>query len=122
MKSILIFFVSLISISCKTKPFLKHELDYKKISEVCTGKDPMIKMNSNLNGERYEFQECLNDDFDGKNIAVDRKGDTVVVSFRKSQGKKAKALFSITLDIDSYPRYNFMTISDNTFAVTPAGN
>jgi hypothetical protein len=122
MKSILFFLFVLFCFSCKTKPFLKHELEYKKISETCTGKDPMVRMNSNLNGERYEFQECLDDDFDGKTISVDRKGDTVVVSFRKAQGKKARALFGITLDIDSYPRYNFMSISDNVFPITPAGN
>jgi hypothetical protein len=122
MKSILILWVALFCFSCKTKPFLKHELEYKKISDVCTGRDPMVRMNSNLNGERYEFQECLDDNFDGKNISVVRKGDTVVVSFSKSQKNKARGLFSIILDIDSYPRYNYMTISDNTFPIMPAGN
>lgn len=120
MKPILFFLVVMFCLSCETKPFLKHELEYKKISETCSNRDPVIKMNSNLNGERYEFQECLDTEFDGKNITVDRKGDTVVVSFNKSQVKKEKALFSIILDIDSYPRYNFMTISDNTFPITPA--
>jgi len=122
MKSSLIFLIILSCVSCKTNPFLKHELEYKKISDACAGKDPVVRMNSNLNGERYEFQECLDDDFDGKNISVDRKGDTVVVSFSKGQKKKAKALFNIILDVDSYPRYNYMTISDNTFPITAAGN
>ena len=122
MKSIWVFLIAMYCFSCKTKPFIKHELDYKKISDECSGKDPMIKMNSNLNGERYEFEECLDYDFDGKKISVARRGDTVVVSFSKAQQKKARVLFSITLDIDSYPRYNYMTISDNTFPITPAGN
>ena len=122
MKSIWVFLIAMYCFSCKTKPFIKHELDYKKISDGCSGKDPMIKMNSNLNGERYEFEECLDYDFDGKKISVARRGDTVVVSFSKAQQKKARVLFSITLDIDSYPRYNYMTISDNTFPITPAGN
>src|ERR1700716_4282863 len=89
--------------SCASKPFLKHKLQYKKINSDCTAQDPGYKMNSNINGERYEFQECLDTDFDGKNYSVDRKGDTVVVSFANVMKKKSKSLFGITLDIDTYP-------------------
>jgi hypothetical protein len=97
-------------------------MQYKKINSDCAAQDPGYKMNSNLNGERYEFQECLDSDFDGNNYTAERKGDTVVVSFTSAMKKKSKSLFAITLDIDTYPRYNFMTIGDYTFAIVPAGN
>jgi len=108
--------------SCASKPFLKHKMQYKKINIDCSALDPGYKMNSNINGERYEFQECLDSDFDGNNYTVERKGDTVVVSFAGAMKNKSKSLFGITLDIDTYPRYNFMTIGDYTFAIVPAGN
>ena len=122
MKLIIFLLIALAFNSCASKPYLRHKLQYKKINADCSGQDPGYKMNSNINGERYEFQECLDSDFDGKNYTVDRKGDTVVVSFASAMKKKSKSLFGITLDIDTYPRYNFMTIGDYTFAIVPAGN
>ena len=122
MKLIIFLLIALALHSCESKPFLRHKLQFKKMNGDCSTQAQGYKMNSNINGERYEFQECLDSDFDGKNYTVDRKGDTVVVSFAKVMKKKSKSLFGITLDIDTYPRYNFMTIGDYTFAIVPAGN
>jgi hypothetical protein len=122
MRLIILLLIVAVLNSCASKPFLKHKMQYKKINSDCSGQDPGYKMNSNINGERYEFQECLDSDFDGNNYKVVRNGDTVVVSFTSAMNKKSKSLFGITLDIDTYPRYNFMTIGDYTFSIVPEGN
>jgi hypothetical protein len=51
-------------------------------------------------------------------MKVSRQGDTVVVQFPRTGGKAV--LNKITLDIDSYPRYNFITIDDQTIDVIPS--
>ncbi len=103
--------------SCETKPHFKHKFDYEKVAERCENIDPAFRMTSNLNGERYQFQQCLEADFDGKQYSVERKGDTVVVQF--SPPRSTEALYNITLDIITYPRYNFLTIGENTFPIIP---
>jgi len=120
--------VSLV-IACKRKSYITHKLKFEKIADACTGEQPPIRMNSNINGERYEFNECLSADFTKEQMTIARKGDTLMVQFVRmdSPGEKLKvnqkkSLYKMTLDIDAYPRYNFMTIDDNTFMVVPAGN
>jgi hypothetical protein len=51
-------------------------------------------------------------------MKVSRQGDTVLVQFPKAAGQSV--LNKMTLDIDSYPRYNFITVDDETFNVIPA--
>ena len=46
---------------------------------------------------------------------MERKTDTVVIRF-KEEGK-AKAMFALTIDVDTYPRYNFLTIGPNTYRI-----
>jgi hypothetical protein len=75
-------------------------------------------MVSNVAGERYEFEKCLGANFTKDMMSVSRKGDTVLVQFPKAAAQTV--LNKITLDIDSYPRYNFITIDDETFNVIPA--
>ena len=108
------------SCDVSTKPYLQHELKFTKLSDHCAARSDKFEMNSNTNGERYVFQQCLDPDFDKSTLGVERKGDTVVVQFNRSN--PAQALYEIILDIDSYPRYSFLTIGDNTFTIIPAGN
>lgn len=122
MKPIILLLLLFLLSACATKPYLKNKLMYEKISDDCAGLDPKFKMNSNLNGERYEFQRCLESTFNGKKYSAERKGDTVVIRFSKLRAKTKPALFNITIDIDAYPRYNFMTIDGETFQIIPAGN
>lgn len=77
-------------------------------------------MVANINGERYEFEECLPADFSTDRMTTSRQGDTVLVQFAKAGAKKA--LYKMTLDIDSYPRYHFITIGNNTFEVVTTEN
>ena len=115
----LILFV-LTVVSCETKPFLKHSMKFEKVSDNCSAIDNKFKMTSNLNGERYEFQRCLDADFQKSQLTSIRQGDTVVLKFERTESKQA--LYDIIVDVDSYPRYNFLTIDGNTFIITPARN
>jgi len=113
----LLFFAAL---SCKTKPYLKHELAFQKISDSCNTMDKSLSMNSNIMGERIEFQECLDIDFSKEQFHSIRNEDTVILQFKRN--KTGQALYKIVVDIDSYPKYSFITIDGETFPVTSAGN
>ena len=120
MKVIRIAMIVILIAGCKTKPFLKHDLKFEKIAVNCDQMNASFKMNSNLNGERYEFQRCLDADFQKEEFTSVRQGDTVILKFERKNSKQA--LYNIIVDIDSYPRYNFLTIDDNTFSIKPAEN
>src|SRR5215467_13637604 len=104
--------------SCNRKPFVTHKLKFEKISDNCENLQPSFRMVSNVAGERYEFEKCLDANFTKDMIKVSRQGDTVLVQFPKPGGRTA--LDKITLDIDSYPRYNFITIDEETINVIPS--
>ena len=105
----------LVAISCNRKPFVDHKLKFEKISDNCENLKPSFRMVSNVAGERYEFEKCLDANFTKDMMKVSRKGDTVLVQFPKTGGKGI--LNKITLDIDSYPRYNFITIDNEPIDV-----
>jgi hypothetical protein len=106
------------AISCNRKPFVRHKLNFEKISDNCENLKPSFRMVSNLAGERYEFERCLGANFTKDMMDVSRQGDTVLVQFHR--GGSQQVLYKITLDIDSYPRYNFITIDGETFQVIPS--
>jgi hypothetical protein len=103
-------------LSCNRKPFVDHKLKYEKISDNCENLKPSFRVESNIAGERYEFEKCLDANFKKDMVNVTRQGDTVLVQFAKQAGQTV--LYKITLDIDSYPRYNFVTVDGETFLVT----
>src|SRR6266576_1912317 len=102
-------------IACNRKPFVDHKLKFEKISDNCENLKPSFRMVSNVAGERYEFERCLGANFTKDMLNVSRQGDTVLVRFPKPATQKV--LYKITLDIDSYPRYSFITVDDETFIV-----
>lgn len=110
----------LFSCDASTKPYIEHEVTYKKIADDCARASDQFKMTSNTNGERYILQQCLDADFDKTKMNVERKGDTVVIGFKSTL--QQKSLLELTIDIDTYPRYNFLTINENTFSIIPAAN
>ena len=75
-------------------------------------------MVSNVAGERYEFEKCLGANFTKEMINIARQGDTVIVQFPKPE--RQPVLYKITLDIDSYPKYNFITVDGETFNLIPS--
>jgi hypothetical protein len=116
-----IFLALIGAFSCdtKSKPYLNHSIEKpEKIADDCSGYDPKINMVSNIIGERYEFQKCLHGNYEGE-YKIARKADTVDVSF---PGGPPAALYKIVLNIDTYPRYNYLTIDGNTVRIIPAGN
>ena len=119
MSRLIIFLLSLfVALSCNHKPFVNHKLKFEKISDNCENLKPSFRMVSNVAGERFEFEKCLDANFTKDLIKVSRQSDTVLVRFPKASIQPI--LNKITLDIDSYPRYNFITIDDETFNVIPA--
>lgn len=104
--------------ACNRKSFVDHKLKFEKISDNCENLKPSFRMVSNIAGERYEFEKCLEASFSKDQMKVSRQGDTVLVQFQKSA--QQKVLYKIILDIDSYPRYNFITVDEETFNVIPS--
>ena len=72
-------------------------------------------MVSGFAGERYEFEKCLSEGFTKEQMSAARQGDSVVLQFPKPAGKSV--LYKITVDIDSYPKYNFVTVDGETYIV-----
>jgi hypothetical protein len=99
-------FIVLMLSSCSDS-FINYELKFEKKGE-CENVQTPVKISSNISGERYEFTECIDANFDGKNYKVDRVGDSILVSFPKSTG--SKALFKLILDIDAKPLYHHILI------------
>lgn len=112
-----IFLLLLIALVSCSDAFIKHELTYTKAG-ACSGMQPNIGMLSNTNGERYEFEACLDDDFSGTSYKVDRKGDSILVNFPKTAGKN-QSLYKLTLNIDAKPAYHFIVIDGREVKVVP---
>jgi hypothetical protein len=111
-----IFLLMIAVIGCNRKPFVDHKLKFEKISDNCENLKPSFRMVSNIGGERFEFEKCLAVNFSKDQMNVSRQGDTVLVQFQRPGAQKV--LYKITLDVDSYPRYSFITVDDETFIVT----
>jgi hypothetical protein len=114
--SVLMFFLLMTTVACNPKPFVDHKLKFEKISDNCENLKPSFRIVSNVAGERYEFEKCLDANFTKDMVNVSRQGDTVLVQFHKTDTQFV--LYKIILDIDSYPKYNFITVDDETFIVT----
>ena len=121
MKSLFIFLIFLAVsgiIACQQKPWVKHKITLTKKGEDCARVAPDFKLTSNTNGDRYEFEECLPGDFTKENVTSSLHGDTVVISFNKTAAAAPAVVFGVVLDVDSNPRYNFITIGDETYPIT----
>lgn len=117
MKKLLLPAFLFLLLSCGNAPFVKHELKFEKKGG-CGPFDPSVRMLSNINGERYELDACMDDDFDGKNYQLSRHGDSLLVSFPKSASKK-QALFHLTMDIDANPAYHYISLDGRSVTVVP---
>lgn len=95
--------ISIFLCSCEEGSYIKHELTGTK-KGACADENTAVKMESNINGERYVFEECLPEDFDGKAYDVVRRNDSLFVTFPQKQAGKT-ALFTLTLDIQANPVY-----------------
>jgi hypothetical protein len=107
-------------LSCERKPFVEHKLKFEKVSDDCKDQQSYFRMNSNFGGERYEFEKCLAADFKKDHMTTERKGDTVLVNFKSPSGDTGNKVYHITLDIDSYPRYQYIVIDGDLYTLTSA--
>lgn len=113
---LLILFISVTS--CERKPYVEHKLKFEKVSDDCKDQQSYFRMNANFGGERYEFEKCLPADFKDDQLTTERKGDTVLVNFKTASSDPGNKVYHITIDIDSYPRYQFITIGDDTYTIS----
>ena len=99
--------------ACHTKPFVKHSVEFEKLSDKCTESVSSISMNSNLNGERFEFHVCLDADFKKEQVSSSQPNDsTVVVKFDRKTTQQS--LYKVTLDVDAYPRYSLFVLDGDS--------
>lgn len=116
MKKFIPFIACVLLCSC-SDAFINHKLTFEKAG-ACGNDQGGIQMLSNINGERYTFDECMNDSFDGKTYTVTRSGDSIFVKFPKGSG--AQSRFTITIDIDAKPAYHHIFFEDREVKVVPA--
>ncbi len=113
MKIILIAVLATVFVGCKTKPFVKHDLSFEKVSDDCNDMNTNFSMNSNLNGERFELQRCLDADFKEEQLTSKQVNDTtVVLQFERKNSNQA--LYKLTIDLDAYPRYSLLILDGDT--------
>jgi hypothetical protein len=117
MKYFLTALTILLLFSCGPDTFINHKLKAEKIG-ACSNEVTPIKMISNINGERYEFDYCLDEGFDEKNYTVERKGDSLIVNFPAPT--KQTALYKIIIDIDAKPAYRTISLGGRTLNIKPA--
>jgi hypothetical protein len=114
----IVFFFLIISLAaCKTKPFVKHDLKFEKAAGNCNNMSADIKMNSNLNGERYEFQRCLDTDFHQEQLSSVQRGNVIELKFERKNPQQA--LYNLTIDLDAYPRYDTLIIDGTPIEIRP---
>ena len=113
---VLLYLVSMVS--CERKPYVEHKLKFEKVSDDCKDQQSYFRMNANFGGERYEFEKCLTDDFKKDQMTTERKGDTVLVNFKSTSNDTGNKVYHITLDIDSYPRYQYIAIDGDVYTIT----
>lgn len=117
MKYIIIFIGCFLLFSCSDS-FINHKLKSEKMGD-CTDYSRTINMISNINGERYEFLTCIDENFNGENYTLVRRGDSIIVDFPKTDAQK-KSLFKLILDVDAKPRYNHIFLDGREVNVVPA--
>src|SRR5262249_2789647 len=104
--------------ACKTKPFVKHSIVFEKVADDCNAISPDFRMNSNLNGERFEFQRCLDADFKKEQLTSQQSNDTtVILKFERKNSRQA--LYKLTIDLDAYPRYHLLIIDGDSIQMKP---
>jgi hypothetical protein len=115
MKYILFSLFMLLFAACQEEPHLKHKLSFTKYNEECLGGEFPLKLTSNTNGERYEFKQCLPQEFEGK-YNLTRVADTLVVQFPDTL-VTSNAFFNLVLDVDAFPKYGHIRLGEQLIKV-----
>ena len=104
MKYISYLAVVLLLASCSDS-FINHKLKYEKLG-ACKSQEGPIGIESNINGQRYTFEQCMDDGFTGKEYTVERRADSIFIGFPKSGARQSR--FTVTMDIDAKPAYHYI--------------
>jgi hypothetical protein len=78
-------------------------------------------MTENTNGEHYVFNRCLVENFNTDDYLIERKGDTLVLSFPKETAGEQQALYKLHLDIHANPKYNYIKLGHETLQISAIG-
>jgi len=107
----------LISCDMSPKPYLKHEVSLTPATGSCSEKSG-LRIETNIIGERYLFQDCLLPGFRPADVTVQRHGDTVVIQYGRQSG--AGQLVDFIVSVQTHPRYHFVNIAVITYPVITA--
>ena len=118
--ALLFLIVSGYMMSCERQPYVEHKLKFEKVADDCNEQQSYFRMNSNFGGERYEFEKCLPAEFEDSQLISWRSGDTVFINFKTANKSSGDKVYHLTLDIDSYPAYHFITIGQDTYSISAA--
>lgn len=119
MKKIMSICLLLVTMAaCKTEPYIKHDLELKKLADNCDQVNASVKMISNIAGERFEFEACLPADFSADQLTVTKNGDDAFVNIL-DKGKQATTSYKLVLDVKAYPKYKTITIGGETYHIAP---
>jgi hypothetical protein len=102
--------------SCSNS-FINHTMQSEKIG-ACSNEITPLKMTGNINGERYEFTDCLDEGFDGKNYTIERHGDSLLLKLPEPVTTKT-ALYKLIVDVDAKPAYHYITLRGQTIQIVP---
>lgn len=103
--------------SCKAGPYINHSLKAERIGD-CSATLTGCSMTENTNGEHYEFNQCLVEDFDTDDYLVERHNDTLVLSFPKERANEQMALYKLDLDIHANPKYNYIKLGRQVLQIS----
>jgi len=122
MKKIAAIILLVVCISaCKQDPYMNVSFRVDEVSNNCSDQKDFFRSHSNIGGEHYEFDACLDKGFDAKECKVNRSNDTLIVVLPQRQSD-VSALYNISLEIDTYPGYKHIKVRDHVFDVTTVRN
>ena len=119
MKPSLFVLLMVVLASCASGPFINYTLAAEKIDSDCSKATGQCSFDANTAGERYTFDYCLKEGFTEKMASMERRGDTMVLNLPEPSEGDTIALYKLTLDLDTDPKYNHIQIGDKRVIDVP---
>jgi hypothetical protein len=122
----LIVLIVLLASCDSAKPYINFTLKADKINDDCSQASPEWTVEANTAGERYVFYNCLFSGYDTKLASMEQKGDTLLLHFNEdamdSSPNMPTAVYKLTLDVDTYPKYKHVQLGDRIIDISVDGN
>jgi len=115
---ILLIAIIVLFTSCKGGNYINHDLKAERIGD-CSATLTACTLTVNSFGEHYEFNRCLVEGFNTDDYLIERKGDTLVLTFPKEKNDEPKALYKLNLNIHASPKYNFIKLGTEVLQISP---